>query len=71
MLLSFIKTAGVLLGYLLKLVPLWLANRLGKKSQRLEQTEKELEEIDKANDIRDRLRNDSSFAKRVRERFRR
>ena len=69
--LSLIKTALIFAGQLLKLVPLWLANRLGKKSQRLKQTEKELEQRDKANSTRQRLRTDSSFANRVRERFRR
>lgn len=41
----------------------------GRRSAAAEQMERELDDVNKANAARDRLRRDAGFAKRVRDRF--
>jgi len=48
-----------------------LVSRGGRKRERLDRAEKELEDQDEVGEIRDRLRSDPDFFERVRQRFRR
>ena len=47
----------------------FLAKQLAKVETRENEQSKKLEEVDDANKIRDRLKSDDSFAKRVRDTF--